>query len=121
MQDEQTCVHYGFAYKRNVVEHVYGLLDACRCIDVPSEFRTDALEVFQDALVREILCPVEAHVLEEMRQTVLVRGLLDCAYIRGEIEFRPVGRLVVVPDVIGEPVVKLACADRRVIRQLGKL
>ena len=56
--------------------------------------------------------------LKEVRETVLVRGLLNSSDIGGEIELSPAGRLVIVSDVIGQTVLQLADLDRRVIRQL---
>ena len=56
--------------------------------------------------------------LKEVRETVLVRGLLNGSYIGGEIELSPAGRLVIVSDVIGQTVLQLADLDRRVIRKL---
>ena len=75
------------------------LLESGRCVDVPSEFGSDALEPVEHCLVREILCAVEAHVLEEVGESVLVVFLLECSHVRGKIEFCPLCGLVVVADV----------------------
>ena len=118
MQDEQARVDDAFAYQRNVVEHIYCLLYTCRGVDIASELRPDALEVLEDAFPREVLRPVEAHVLEEVGETVLVRSLLDGSDICGQIEFGSVFRFVVVSDVVGEPVLELPLPYSRVIGQL---
>ena len=54
-----------------------------------------------------------------MRETVLVRFLLDGAHIRGEVEFRALGRKGIVADVIGESVVQVSDADGRIVRKGG--
>ena len=118
-QDHQAGVHDSGTLDRDVVEHVLGLLEAGGGVHVPAEFGADGTEVVQDALVREVFRPVEAHVLEEVREAVLVRGFLDGAHVRGEIEFRPALRELVVADVIGKSVFEMAHADRRIIGEGG--
>ena len=118
VQDQKAGVHHRFPYQRNIIEHIGGLVNACGSVHVAAERSPDALKPVQNALVREILRAVEAHVLKEVRETVLVRGLLNGSYIGGEIELSPAGRLVIVSDVIGQTVLQLADLDRRVIRQL---
>ena len=56
-----------------------------------------------------------------MCETVLVRSLLNCSDIGCKVEFSPLCGLVIVPDVVGHPVVELADAHRRIIRQLLKV
>ena len=118
MHNQQAGVHNACPRYRNVVEHICGLLYARGCVDVASEFRPYALQIVQYLLVRKVLGAVEAHVLEEVGETVLVRSLLDGAYICRQVELRPAFRPVVVPDIVGEPVVQLSFADGRIVRQL---
>ena len=118
VQDQKAGVHDRLPHQRNIIEHVGGLVNACGGVDIASERGSDALQPVQDLLVREVLGAVEAHVLKEVRETVLVRGLLNGSDIRGEVKLSPAGRLVIVSDVIGQTVLQLADLDRRVIRQL---
>ena len=118
MYYEQACVHYARACNRYVVEHICGLFHSGGGVDVTPEFRPDALEVVQYLLVREISGAVEAHVLEEMCEPVLVRSLLYGPDIGGQIEFRSALGLVVVPYVIGESIVQLSLADSGIVRKL---
>jgi hypothetical protein len=61
--------------------------------------------------------PVEGHVLEEVRQALLVIGLVDRSGIHRETQIDTVGGAGVPPDVDGEAVVEHDAADRRVERQ----
>ena len=118
-EDHQARVHDGGALDGDVVEHVLGFLEARGGVHVPAEFGADGTEIVQDALVGEMRGAVEAHMLQEMRETVLVGGLLDGADVGGEVEFRPAFRELVVADVVGEPVVQMAHADRRIVGEGG--
>ena len=118
VQDQKTGVHDRLPHQRNIIEHVGGLVNACGGVDIASERSPDALKPVQDALVREILRAVEAHVLKEVRETILVGSLLNRSDVGRKVEFRPARRLVIVSDVIGQTVLQLADLDRRVIRKL---
>ena len=121
-ENHQAAVHHALTLYGDVVEHVLRLFKAGGGVDVAAELRADGTEVVQDALVREVLGSVEAHVLQEMGQTVLC-GLvfLNGAYIGGQVEFRTAFRQFVVTDVIGEPVLHLADSDLVGIGKLGHL
>jgi len=88
-------------------------------VDVPAELGADGTEVVQDAFLREMLRAVEAHVLQEVRETVLVRFFLDGADVRGKVELRPLGREFIVADVIGKSVVQVSDADGRIVGEGG--
>ncbi len=118
-QDHQAGVHDAGTFDRDVVEHVLGLFETGGGIDVRAEFSTDGTEVVQDGLVREVLRAVEAHVLEEVGETVLVRGFLDGAHIGSEVELGTSGGELVVADVIGQSVVQMAHTDGRIVGEGG--
>ena len=121
MHNEDAGIHDAGTRQRNVVEHIDGLLHAGGRVDIAAEGSADALQPVQNALVREVLGPVEAHMLEEMGQAVLVRRLLDGAHIGGQIEFGPSCGLVVVTDVVGHAVFEFAYLCGRIIRQYRHL
>ena len=121
VKDEQAGVNDRLSHQWDVIQHVLSLVYSCRGIHVASERSADALKPVQDALSREILGAIEAHVLKEMSQAVLVRSLLDSADICGKIELSPLGRLVVMPYVICQAIVKLTNADCRIVWQLRSL
>ena len=64
-----------------------------------------------------MLGSVEAHVLEEVGEAVLVGSLLDCTDIGGKIKLGTSFREFVVTDVVSESVVKLAHLYGRVARE----
>ena len=53
--------------------------------------------------------------LEEVGQTVLVGSFLDCTHVGSKIELCPLGRLVVVTDVISHSVVEFANLNGRIV------
>ena len=118
VQDQKAGVHHRFPYQRNIIEHIGGLIDTCGGVDIASERSPDALKPVKDALLREVLGTIEAHVLKEVRETILVGSLLNRSDVGRKVEFRPARRLVIVSDVIGQTVLQLADLDRRVIRKL---
>ena len=71
----------------------------------------------EECLAREVLCSVEAHVLKEVGQTVLVVFLLEGSDVGGEIELCPLCRLVIVTDIIGHAVLKLSDLYLRIVRK----
>ena len=89
----------------------------CR-IDVASERCAYALKVVEQALSGEVFRAVEAHVLEEVSETVLVGCFLDCAHMGDEIKLRALGRFVVMTYIIGHSIIELAGPDGFVDREL---
>ena len=118
MHDEDAGINDGRTYKRNVVQHVGRLLHTGLCIDIASEGSSDALKIVEDCLAGEILGSVEAHVLKEMRKSVLVRSFLDGTDIGSKIKLSAVCRLAVLHDVIGHAVLQFSLSDGRIIWQL---
>ena len=118
MKYEEARVDDAFPYDRYVVEHVLSLLEACRCVDVSSELGSDALKPLKKGLAREVFRSVEAHVLEEVSETVLVIVFLECSYVSSKVEFSSLCWLIVVADVIGHTVFELAGSYGRVVWKL---
>jgi hypothetical protein len=118
MKDEKAGIHHRLAHQRYVGQHVLGLVDSRRRIDIASERSSDALEPVKQGLAGEILGSVEAHVLEEVGETVLVWSLLDGTDVGGEVELGAVGRFLIVHDVVSQPVVELSLAYGRIVWKL---
>ena len=116
MQHKQAGINYALTHNGDIVEHVLCLLKTCRGIDIYSELGTNALQVLKQLLVGEVLCTVEAHVLQKMRKTILVVLFLECTYICRQIELGTLCRQVVVADIIGKSVFKLTYPYIRVYR-----
>ena len=121
VHDEDAGVHDGGTDQRDVVEQVDGLLHARGGVHVAAEGGADALQPVEDALAGEVLGAVETHMLEEVRQAVLVGQLLQGAHVGGQVELGPLGGFLVVTDVIGQAVVKLADAGLGVVGKLLQL
>ena len=117
VHDEETRVYDALTNDRNIVEHVLCLLEACGSIDVSAELGTDALKPVEKSLSREILCTVEAHMLEEVCKTILVILFLVCTYVSSEIELCSLSRLVVMTDVVSHSVLKLSNLYLRIVRK----
>ena len=64
-----------------------------------------------------MLRSVECHVLEEVRQAVLVILLEDSTYRLRDMELAALFGLLVMTDVVGESVVQFAVSNGRVHRQ----
>ncbi len=115
VEDEQTAVESRLACSGHVGDVIDGLVDGCVGIEVSAELHTDRLAIADDIVLGEVLRAVEAHVLEEVGETVLVVFLLEGSDVSSEIEFSPLCRLVVVADIIGHAVVQLSYPYCRVI------
>ena len=102
---EQRRVHDSFAIGRHIRQTVNGLVNGGVGIDVTTEVHAYGLEIIDDTLAREMLRTVERHVLQEVRQTVLVVLLEDSTYRLGDVELTALFGLLVVADVIGQTVV----------------
>ena len=59
--------------------------------------------------------PVERHVLQEMREPVLVVLFLQSSHIVYDVEIRTPFRIGIVADIIGHSVVEPACDQLRVV------
>ena len=116
---EDAGIHHGGADEGDVVEQVDGLLHAGARIDVAAEACAYALKPVEDSLSGEVLGAVEAHVLEEVREAVLVGSLLDGAHVGRQIELRTFLGESVVTDVVGESVVEFSDTGGRIIGKVG--
>ena len=118
MHDQQGRIHHALPHRRNAGQLIRGLLHAGRRIDVPAEMGALVLKIGNNPLPGEVLGAVQAHVLQEMGQTILVRILLDGTDIGQEIEVRPLRRLLIVPDIIDKAVLQFAVPDLGIPLQL---
>ena len=121
-EDHEAAVHDALPLYGDVVEHILCFLEAGRGVDVAAELCSDGTEVVQDGLAGEVLGAVEAHVLQEVGQTVLLGVfLLDGTYVGGQVELCTAGRKLIVANVIGETVVQVADGHLLGVRKLGHL
>ena len=121
MQDQQTGVYYTYIVGRYVADSVYCFVDTGVRIQVCSELDTFGFTPRHDAqsgfITREVLCPIEGHMLKEVSQTALLRFFKDGTHFLCNVEFDAFFWKCIVSDVISKPVVKFTYADILVHRQ----
>ena len=100
VEDPQAGIDGARNSNRHVVNVINGFVNRCVCIQVSAELYTDRFQILDQAVAREMLGAVEAHVLKEVCQTALVFVFEDRAHFLGDIEMSLVFRLFVVTDVI---------------------
>ena len=81
-----------------------------------TEFHADAFAIANDTVAWKVLGTVEAHVLQEMRQTSLVLLFQDGADLLRDVEVGLTFRFLIVADVIGDSVVQFSDSDGRINR-----
>ena len=64
-----------------------------------------------------MLCTVEGHVLQEVRQTILVVLLEDGTYSLRDMKLRTLFGLLIMTDVVCQSVIQSAVTNLRVHRQ----
>ncbi len=96
--------------RRNLEEVPGGVVTGLG-VQVRAKRTADGLEVGHDLLLGETLRSIEGHVLDEVRQPALFLLLQDRAGLHDERQERPAARLLVVPDVVGQPIAERAPND----------
>ena len=110
VHDEQGGVDDAFARGGHIGEAIDCLIQCRVGVDISAEVHTDGLEIVDDTLAREMLRTVECHVLQEVRETVLVVLLEDSAYGLGDMELATLLGILVVADVVSQSVVQMSYA-----------
>ena len=105
VHDKERRVHDSCAVRRYIRETIDGLVDRGIGIDVSAEIHTHGLEIIDDAFAREVLGAVEGHMLQKMRQTVLVILFEDSTHSLCDMELCALFGLFVMTDIIGQSVV----------------
>jgi hypothetical protein len=102
---EQAGVYVALQY-RHIVDIVDCFVGGGIGIEVLAEFHADAFAVVHDAVALEVFRAVEAHVLEEVRQSALRVVFLYRADFLRYVEIGALPGKVVVAYVVGQPVGK---------------
>jgi hypothetical protein len=110
--------HHDLGLVGRQVEHVDRLFERSVGVDVWPEPRPDRFEVRNELARFEVLAAVEGHVLEEVREPLLIVGLVERAGLHREAQQHTSGGPAVLPDVEGEPIRERAGLDGRVERDL---
>ena len=77
-------------------------------VEVLAKFHTNAFAILNEAVAREMLGAVEAHVLKEVGQTALVLLFLYGTHLLGDVEVDALFGQSVVTDVVSQSVGQLA-------------
>jgi hypothetical protein len=96
------------------LQFVDGLVESRVRIDVRAEAHSQRLHEAGDLLLGEVERAVEAHVLDEMRQSALVFVFEDGTRIHDEANFGAPAGLAVRADVVAKAVRKRADRDERI-------
>ena len=99
------------------LEHVDGLVERRIRVDVRAHARTGRLERLDQLPRLEMAAAVERHVLEKMRESLLLVGFVDRARLHRELEHHALLRPHVLSDVVREPVRQRPFRNRRIERQ----
>ena len=97
---QQRRVNDSLADGRHVRQTINGLVNRRVCVDISAEIHTDRLEIIDDTFARKMLRTIESHVLQEVRQTILVILFQHSTYGLCDVEIAALFWLLVVTDVI---------------------
>ena len=111
-EQKQTAVECALTLVAHAVDMIDGVVR--RCVGIP--LSTETVHELRHSVAGEMFRAVERHVLEEVSQTILIILFLDSTHTLGDVEVHFSLRIVVVADVIGQSIVKMAYDDRCVLR-----
>ena len=98
---EQSTIYDPGTVGRHVRQAIHSLVNRGVGVDVATEIDTNRLKIVDDTFTREMLGAVEGHMLQEMRQTVLVILFEDRSDGLCDMELTTLLGLLVMTDVIG--------------------
>ena len=99
VEHQQTAVELPLPYVcRDVVDVIDCLLDTC--LGIHTIVGAKALKVAVDAITREVLAAIKAHVFQEVSQSSLTVLFLQTAHSLSQVEAGSVLRPVIILDVI---------------------
>ena len=125
MEYEQTGVAHPALRHRSVGYVIHRLLDRGVGVEVGTKLYAVTLTpvtygVSLAIATVEVLCAVKRHVLQEVRQSPLLRLLQYTAHALGYIEISLTRRLVVMTNKVCQSVAQLAHLHVRVLRQRSR-
>ena len=118
VEDFDTHLHHLSVVGRHV-HIVNSLVERGVGVDVAAEFDAVLLQLVNHLVAGITFDAVEGHVLAEVGEALLVVALHDGTGVAHQAELNHVLRLLVVADVVGESVVKLAVGHLLVEGYLG--
>ncbi len=106
-----------FGFVARDVEHVDRFVERCVGVDVGSQPRADRFEVRHQLTRLEVCAPVEGHVLDEMRETLLIVGLVDRPCTNRQAQRDAFGWTAVLTDEVFQAVRQRRGMDRGIERE----
>ena len=100
MEHQKNAVHKCLVGGGHIVDIIDCLIECGIGIDVGTETDSFRLKVVKHVFAGIILCPVECHMLQEVRKTELIFGFKSGTYFLGNIEISPFFRQFVVQNEI---------------------
>ena len=104
MHHEQRRVDDSLAIGRHIRKTIDCLVNRCIGIDISAEVNANRFEIVDDTFAWEMLCTIESHVLQEVRQPILVVLFKDSSYGLCYMKLATLLRLLIMTDVIGQSV-----------------
>ena len=117
LEDQERTVHH-FRLGSRHLQHVDGFVEARLRIDARTETHAERFEKRHRLLLREVLRPVERHVLDEVRQTLLIGLFDDRPDVDHQPQFGALLRPLRRPNEILQAVREFASRDRGIERNL---
>ena len=114
VHDEQRAIHDTRTISRHIGETIDRLINRGISIDVSTEVHTHRFKIIDDSFAGEMLGTIECHMLQEVRQTVLVILFEDSTNRLRDVELSTLLGLLIMTDIIGQSVFQLAIANLRV-------
>ena len=115
VQDHQDRIHEAFAGQGYGRDIIHRLMPAGVSVHVVAEAHAVFGQEIQQVLAGVVSRAVEGHVLQKMGQAVLVVLFLQRAHVVDDVELRYAGRILIVIEVIGHPVVQAANAESGIV------
>ena len=120
VQDIKARVNVAVAHG-HTVDVVHSFVGRSISVQVLTKLHTDAFAILHQAVAREMLSTVEAHVLQEVSQTALVVLFLHRTHLLCDIEVYTIFGQRIAAHVVSQAVFKFAIAHCLVDRQHGHL
>ena len=105
------------ACRGHVGEEINRLVGGGVGIQVAAILHADALQIFLQEVVLEVVGAVEGHVLQQVGESALALLFLHRAHLLGDVVVSHLFRILVVANVVGEPVVEFTFAHILVLWQ----
>ena len=91
---------------RGYAEFVYSLIETGVGVEVGAKTQAHPFEIVLQFVLGEVARAIEGHMLDEVRQALLLIGLQDRSHVQSQAQLRALLRLGICPDDIAHAVVE---------------